>query len=118
MYFPHWGIVKRLIGKKLWWGMSAEKGQERESKDGLDFGVEGDVGGRNPVDREFLAGGLRELKETADVIVLVVTGEEAFRFRVRQTEGRERNGLTKIASVRAVLTDEIAQGHDGSATGC
>src|SRR5207249_11262849 len=52
MYFPRWGIVKRPIGKKIWWGMSPEMERESESKDGLDFSVEGDVGGWDSVDGE------------------------------------------------------------------
>jgi len=71
-------------------------------KNRFDLGIEGDVGGRNSVDGEFLAGGFRELEEAADVIVLVVTGEEAFCFCVRQTEDRKSNRLAKIASVSAV----------------
>src|ERR1700687_3696205 len=86
-------------------------------KNRFDLGVEGDVGGRNSVDGESLAGCFRELEEAADVIVLVVTGEEALRFCVRQTEDRKSDRLTKIASMSAVKTDEIAERHYGSAIG-
>src|SRR5712692_10476281 len=102
MYFPRRGVVKRPIGKKIWWGISPEMERESESKDGLDFGVEGDMGGGDSVDGEFLAGVFGELEESADVIVLVVTGEEASRFCVRQTERRKWNRLTKTAGMRAV----------------
>src|SRR5712692_5182150 len=115
MYFPRRGIVKRLIGKKIRWDMSPEMERESESKDGLDFGVEGDVGGGNSVDREFFAGGFRKLEEAADVIVFVVTGEEAFRFRLGQTEGGKGNRLSEFAGERTVQTDQFAQRHDGSA---
>jgi|SRR5713226_3681631 len=102
MYFPQRGVVKQAIGKKIWWGVSAEMERERESKDGLDFGVQGNMGDGLAADEEQCASSIGEMEKTADVVILVVTGEEAFRFRVRQTEGRERNRLTKIASVRAV----------------
>src|SRR5260370_40243128 len=56
-------------------------GEDRFLKNRFDFGVEGDVRGGNSVDREFLTAGFRELEEPADVIVLVVAGEESFRLR-------------------------------------
>src|SRR2546426_12604261 len=115
MYFPRRGIVKRLIGKKIRWDMSPEMERASESKDGLDFGVEGDVGGGDSVDREFFAGCFRELEKAADVIVLVVTGEEACRFRLGQTEGGKRHRLSEFAGERTISTDQITQWHDGSA---
>ena len=57
-----------------------------ELKDGFDFRVEGDVRGGDSVDREFGAIAFGKMEKAADVIVLVVTGEEAFGFGARQTE--------------------------------
>src|SRR5713101_9628921 len=51
-----------------------------ELQDGFNFGVEGDMGGRETVDREFLPAGFGKMKEAADVVVLVVSGEEALGF--------------------------------------
>ena len=81
----------------------------------MNFCIEGDVRGRHAVDREFLAGAFGELKESADVIVLVVTAEQAFRFSLRQTERSEANRLAKFAGLCKVKTDQIAQRHHGSA---
>ena len=72
------------------------------SEDGLDFGVDGDVCGRNSINQVFFAGGFRELEEAADVIILVVTGEKALRFCFRQTKSEKRNRLSKTAGLRAV----------------
>src|SRR6266566_300184 len=82
-----------------------------ELQDGFDFGVQGDVGGGETVDREFLAAGFGEMKEAADVVVLVVSGEEALGFGRSQAKGGERDRLAKISGVGAVQTDKIAQGH-------
>ena len=46
----------------------------------MDLGVEGNVRHRNAVDREARPAGLREVKEAADVVVLVVAGENALGF--------------------------------------
>ena len=69
------------------------------------------MGGRETVDGEFLAAGFGEMKEAADVVVLVVSGEEALGFGRSQAKGGERDRLAKISGVRAVQKDEIAQGH-------
>lgn len=49
-------------------------------ENGFDFGVDRDVGCRNAVDGELLAGGLGEVEKAADVIVLVVTRKNALGF--------------------------------------
>src|SRR6266700_610696 len=82
-----------------------------ELQDGLDFGVQGDVGGGETVDREFLAAGFGKMKEAADVVVLVVSGEETLGFGSSQAKGGERDRLAKISGVGAVQPHEIAQGH-------
>src|SRR6266581_408342 len=82
-----------------------------ELQDGLDFGVQGDVGGGETVDREFRAAGFGKMKEAADVVVLVVSGEKALGFGRSQAKGGERDRLAKISGVGAVQTDKIAQGH-------
>lgn len=73
------------------------------------------MGGRNAVDGERFAGGFGEMEKAADVVVLVVTGEEAFGFRSCQVEGGECDGLAKIGGVGTVQVDKFAQGHHGSA---
>src|SRR5712691_8908951 len=117
MYFPHWGIVKRPIGKKLWQVLSAEMGQERESKDGLDFGVEGDVCGGDAVDGEFLAGGFGEMEKAADMVVLVVAGEKPFGFRSRELKRGEGDRGAEGSGERAVAADKFAQWHNRCAAG-
>jgi hypothetical protein len=90
-------------------------GENDGSEDGFDFGVERDVGGGKAVDRKFGAGGFGEMEEAADVVVLVIAGEEAFGFLKGEAEGGERDGLAKVGGVGAVETDEFAQGHERSA---
>jgi hypothetical protein len=85
------------------------------SKDGFDFGVEGDVGGGEAVDGEFGANGFGEMEEAADVVVLVIAGEEAFGFLEGEAEGGERDGLAEVGGVGAVEADEFAQWHERSA---
>jgi hypothetical protein len=84
-------------------------------KDGLDFGVEGDVCGGETVDGKFLAGGFGKLEEAADVIVLVVSGKDLFGFVGRKAESGKSYGLAKFTGVQEVETNEFAQRHDGSA---
>ena len=69
------------------------------------------MGGGDSVDREFLAGGFGEMEEAADVIVLVVTGEEAFGFGGGQLKGGESNGLTKAPGKQAVAIDKLPERH-------
>jgi hypothetical protein len=88
-----------------------------ESEDGFDFGIEGDVGGGEAVDGEFGADGIREMEEAADVVVLVIAGEEAFGFLEGEAEGGEKDGLAEVGGVGAVEADEFAQGHERSGFG-
>jgi hypothetical protein len=90
-------------------------GENAESEDGFDFGVEGDVGGGEAVDGKFGAGGFGEMEEAADVVVLVIAGEEAFGFLEGEAEGGERDGLAEVGGVGAVEADEFVQGHERSA---
>ena len=56
-------------------------------QDGFDFGIDGDVGGGEAVDGVTLGGRLfGEVEKTADVIVLVEAGEEAFGVFDRKTK--------------------------------
>jgi hypothetical protein len=89
-------------------------GENDGSEDGFDFGVEGDVGGGEAVDGEFGAGGFGEMEEAADMVVLVIAGEEAFGFLEGEAEGGERDGLAEVGGVGAVEADEFAQGHERS----
>jgi hypothetical protein len=90
-------------------------GENDGSEDGFDFGVEGDVGGGEAVDGEFGADGFGEMEKAADVVVLVIAGEEAFGFLEGKAEGGERDGLAEVGGAGAVETDEFAQGHERSA---
>jgi len=87
------GFFQMKFWEKIWLS---------ELEDGFNFRVEGDVRGGDSVDREFGASGFGKMEKTADVIVLVVTGEEALGFGARQTEDRNRDWLAKIVSVRAI----------------
>ncbi len=62
------------------------------------------MGGGETVDREFLPAGFGKMKEAADVVVLVVSGEEALGFGRSQAKGGERDRLAKISGVGAVQT--------------
>jgi len=73
------------------------------------------VRGREAVDGKSLAAGFGEMKESADMIILVVTGEEPLRFGMRQSENGKSNGLAKFTGVQAIQADKFAKGHDGSA---
>src|SRR6201987_515334 len=65
-------------------------------QDGLDFGVDGYVGGGKAVDGEWSAGILGEMEEARDVIVLVVSGEEALVFRMAQPQAGKSHGDAKF----------------------
>jgi hypothetical protein len=92
-----------------------EARRSAESEDAFDFGVDRDVGGKEAVDGEFAAGGFREMEEAADVVVLVITGEQAFGFLGGEAKDGQSNWLAEIPGVGAVQPDEFAQGHEGSA---
>jgi hypothetical protein len=84
-------------------------------KDGFDFGVEGDVGRGDSVDGKFLAGSLGKMEEAADVVILVVAGEEALRFGDGKAKGGQGDGDSEFAGVEAVQADKFAQRHHRSA---
>jgi hypothetical protein len=65
-------------------------------EDGFNFGVDGDMRGGEAVDGEWRARGFREMKKAADMIVLVVAGEESLGFGGRELECRESNRLAKF----------------------
>lgn len=60
------------------------------------------MGSRDTVDGEFLTNGFGEMEKAADVVVLVVTGEEALSFRKRQAESGESDGLAEIGGLGTV----------------
>src|SRR6202042_3014146 len=74
-------------------------------EDRVDFGVDGDVSGRNGIDVVTGASGFGEVEEAADVVVLVVAGEQALGFGDAEVERREGYGLAKILGQRAVVGD-------------
>jgi hypothetical protein len=90
-------------------------GDNAGSQDGFDFAVEGDVGGDEAVDGEFWAGGFGEMEEAADVVVLVIAGEEALGFLRGEAEDRESYGFAEVLSVSTIQADKFAQGHERSA---
>ena len=71
--------------------------------------------GGDSVDQEFLAGSFREMEEAADVVVLVVAGEEALGLWDCEAKDGESDQFAEIVGVGAVQPDEFAQGHEGSA---
>jgi len=73
------------------------------------------VGGGEAIDGEWGAGGLREMEEAGDVIVLVVAGEKALSFGVGEGEGGEGDGSAEVACGGQVAIDEFAERHHGSA---
>jgi hypothetical protein len=73
------------------------------------------VGGDKAVDGEFGARGFGEMEEAANVVILVVAGEEAFGFLRGEAEDGERDGLAEIGCVATVQADKFAQGHERSA---
>jgi hypothetical protein len=73
------------------------------------------VGGGDAVDEELFAVEFGEVEEAADVVVLVVAGEEPLGFGGGQREGGERGGLAEFAGQGAVLGDQFLQGHHRSA---
>jgi hypothetical protein len=78
----------------------------------LDFGVEGEVGGGDPVDGELLGrGGGGEAEEAADVVVLVKGREKALGFIERERKRGEQDGLAELAGEREVAVDELVKGH-------
>jgi hypothetical protein len=90
--------------------------EQESSKDGLDFSVEGDVRDRLSADGELCAAGIGEMEEAADVIVLVVAGEEALGFSGRELESGESDGLAEFTSERAVAADQFGERHHGCAS--
>lgn len=55
-------------------------------EDGLNFGVNGDVGLREPIDLETFAGLIFEMKEAADKVILIKNAERALRFLERKPQ--------------------------------
>ena len=77
-------------------------------QDGFDFGVDGDVGGGEAVDGMALGAGLfGEMEETADVVVLVEAGKEAFRLFDRKTKFCNGDGIAEGVDELAVEVCEF-----------
>src|ERR1700674_2638442 len=87
----------------------------RPSKNRLDLRIKGNVRGRDAVDGEFFAREIGEMEETADVVILVVAGEDAFGLGDCEAKDGESDSFAEIVGVGAVQPDEFAQGHEGSA---
>ena len=73
------------------------------------------MGYGDAVDGEWLAAYIGEFQEAADVVVLVIAGEDSLGFGSRESEGGKSNGLAKFAGVLKVDADEFAQRHERSA---
>src|SRR5580693_6911239 len=84
-------------------------------KNGMDFGIDGDVCSRDAVDREFDAVGFREMEEAADVIILVVGRKKTFRFGRRELERGKRDKLAELPGQGEVQVNKLAKGHGNSA---
>ena len=71
-------------------------------EDGFDFGVDRDVRGGNAIDGILRPSGFGKMEEAADVVVLVVAGEQPLGFGGGEGKGGERYGLgrTRLARVR------------------
>ena len=67
-----------------------------------DFGVDGEVRRGDAVDVVLLAVSVGEIKIAADVVVLVVVGEELLGLGFAEAEGRQGNGDAKAAGKRFV----------------
>src|SRR5713101_341937 len=81
------------------------------SKDGLDFGVEGNVSDGLAANGESHPAGMGEMEKAADVVVVVIAGEEALGFGGGEMESRESHRLDKFGSKRAVSLNEFSEGH-------
>ena len=70
----------------------------RGLENGLNFGIEAYVCRGDAVDGEgVLAAYVRKMKEAADVVVLIVAGEQGLDFRAGERKSRERCRLAKIS---------------------
>jgi hypothetical protein len=76
------------------------------------------MGNRDAIDGELRAVGFGEVKEAADVVVLVVGGKKKLRFGWRKPERRKSDGLAELTRKREVEVNELSEGHaGGSASG-
>ena len=81
----------------------------------MDFGVEGDVGSGKTVDGVTRAFGIGEVKEAADVIVLVKGGEDAGGLLGPEVESGKGHGFAEADRERAIAVDEFAEREHRSA---
>ncbi|GAC1624560.1 MAG: hypothetical protein PVS2B2_11450 [Candidatus Acidiferrum sp.] len=84
-------------------------------EDGFDFGIEGDVSYGSAADGVGSAFSLREMEEAADVIVLIITGEDTLDFVWGKGERRKGDGLAIFTGESGVTINEFAKGEHGSA---
>src|SRR5579862_8124160 len=71
--------------------------------------------GGDAVDVILLAFGFGEIEIAADVVVLVVVGEELLGLGLAQAEAREGDGDAEASRERLVFGDQLLQSHDGCA---
>ena len=69
------------------------------------------------VDGEVRPAERGEMKEAADVIVLVESGEEAFGFGNGESKRGEWNRLAELPCKREIAFDELGKGHRECAPG-
>src|SRR5690242_363124 len=87
-------------------------------KNRFDIRVEGYVRCGYPVDRNQGALLPNKLKKAADVVVLVVCGEDTGRLVQRKAKGRHRHGITEFFGVFLVGGHQFPQCHgQGAASG-
>jgi hypothetical protein len=77
-------------------GLYPRRGGTANLENGLDFGIKGDMGNGDTIDRKLDAFGLGKMEEAADVVVLVEGRKKAFGFRGRELECGKRDGLAEF----------------------
>src|SRR5437764_2557259 len=108
--FPYTTLFKEAAAIRPEQG-DAVAAPDQSLKNRFDFRIDGNVRGGEAVDREFLAVAFGEVKETADVVILFVSGKKPLRFYERESEGGKRDGPAKIAGAQTVSAHEFAQRH-------
>ena len=70
--------------------------------------VDGNVRRGNAIDQEFLPLGFGKVEETADVVVLIVSGKHSLRFCGGQTEVGKGHLLAIFTGVSEIKANEFA----------
>src|SRR3989442_14414689 len=81
------------------------------SENGLDFGIDGDVGGGKTVDGIAGAVDLVKAEEASDMGVLFVAAEEALGFFLRQLKRGQRDGRAVFRRKSVITIHQFAEFH-------